>query len=96
MCNGNNNKNIKKFFKNLIRDTNTMSEQSITIQNKFMDKIHNNKLPVAIFLISGIKLQGFIDNYDDYVVILKSTGGQQMIYKHAISTIVPISDPFKM
>lgn len=98
MCHKNNNKNNKKNIKNLfnilIRDTKNMSEQNNIIQNKFMDMIINKKIPVAIFLISGIKLQGYVDSYDDNAVVLKSTNGKQMIYKHAISTIVPMSDPF--
>lgn len=61
-----------------------------SIQEPFLNQLRKQHIPVCIFLINGIKLQGQIDSYDQFVVILRSSVNQ-MIYKHAISTIVPAS-----
>ena len=57
-------------------------------QATFLEALCQNEVPVAVYLVNGIKLQGVIEAYDDMVVMLKGTAGQ-IIYKHAISTIVP-------
>ena len=54
----------------------------------FLNALRKEKIPVSIFLVNGIKLQGQVDSFDQYVIILKNTVNQ-MVYKHAISTIVP-------
>ena len=53
-----------------------------------LNALRKEKIPVAIYLVNGIKLQGQVDSFDQYVIILKNTINQ-MVYKHAISTIVP-------
>ena len=58
------------------------------VQEPFLNMLRRDKVPVAVYLLSGIKLQGQIDWFDQFVVLLKSTT-TQMIFKHAISTIVP-------
>jgi len=58
------------------------------IQDPFLNALRKERVPVSIFLVNGIKLQGTVDSFDQFVVMLKSTVSQ-MIYKHAISTIVP-------
>ncbi len=58
------------------------------LQDSFLNALRKEKLPVAIYLVNGIKLQGQVDSFDQYVVMLKSAV-TQMVYKHAISTIVP-------
>ena len=58
------------------------------LQDTFLNTLRKEHIPVAIFLVNGIKLQGQIDSFDQYVVILKNTINQ-MAYKHAISTVVP-------
>lgn len=58
------------------------------IQDPFLNAIRKERIPVSIFLVNGIKLQGTVDSFDQFVVMLKSTVSQ-MVYKHAISTIVP-------
>jgi|TARA_B110000914_G_scaffold206792_1_gene202928 host factor-I protein len=58
------------------------------LQEPFLNALRKEKIPVAIYLVNGIKLQGQIDSFDQYVIILKNTINQ-MVYKHAISTIVP-------
>jgi host factor-I protein len=59
-----------------------------TLQNVFLERLHKDATPVSIFLISGIKLHGVIDKYDQNVILLKNSI-TQMIFKHAVSTIVP-------
>ncbi|MEW4982785.1 MAG: RNA chaperone Hfq [Cycloclasticus sp.] len=58
------------------------------LQDTFLNTLRKEHIPVAIFLVNGIKLQGQIDSFDQYVVILKNAINQ-MVYKHAISTVVP-------
>jgi host factor-I protein len=58
------------------------------LQDPFLNELRKEKVPVSIFLVNGIKLHGVIDSYDQYVVMLKNTI-TQMVYKHAISTVVP-------
>lgn len=58
------------------------------LQEPFLQTLCTEKIPVAIYLVNGIKLQGQVEDYDQYVVLLKNTVSQ-MVYKHAISTIVP-------
>lgn len=58
------------------------------LQDNFLNALRKEHTPVSIFLVNGIKLQGKIDSFDQYVIMLKNTISQ-MVYKHAISTIVP-------
>lgn len=59
-----------------------------TIQDPFLNNARKEKVPVSIFLVNGIKLQGQIESFDQFVIFLKNNV-TQMVYKHAISTIVP-------
>lgn len=58
------------------------------LQDPFLNALRKERVPVSIFLVNGIKLQGQIDSFDQYVVLLKNNVSQ-MVYKHAISTVVP-------
>ena len=58
------------------------------LQDPFLNALRKEHVPVSIFLVNGIKLQGKIDSFDQYVIMLKNTVNQ-MVYKHAISTVVP-------
>lgn len=58
------------------------------LQDPFLNNLRKERVPVSIFLVNGIKLQGQIEAFDQYVVVLKNAVSQ-MIYKHAISTVVP-------
>jgi host factor-I protein len=58
------------------------------LQEPFLNALRKERVPVSIFLVNGIKLQGQIDSFDQFVVLLKNNVSQ-MVYKHAISTIVP-------
>lgn len=68
--------------------------KSQNLQDTFLNSLRKDHMPVSIFLVNGIKLQGKVDSFDQYVIMLKNTVSQ-MVYKHAISTIVP-SKPVKM
>ena len=59
-----------------------------SLQDPFLNALRKERVPVSIFLVNGIKLQGQIDSFDQFVVLLKNSVNQ-MVYKHAISTIVP-------
>jgi host factor-I protein len=58
------------------------------LQDPFLNQLRREHVPVSIYLVNGIKLQGQIESFDQYVVLLRNTV-TQMVYKHAISTIVP-------
>ncbi len=59
-----------------------------TLQEPFLNVLRKEKIAVSIYLVNGIKLQGQIDSFDQFVIVLKNSVNQ-MVYKHAISTIVP-------
>lgn len=59
-----------------------------SLQDPFLNALRRDKVPVSIYLVNGIKLQGHIDSFDQFVVLLKNSVSQ-MVYKHAISTVVP-------
>lgn len=59
-----------------------------SLQDPFLNQLRKEKVPVSIYLVNGIKLQGQIDSFDQFVIVLKNTVNQ-MVYKHAISTVVP-------
>lgn len=59
-----------------------------TLQEPFLNALRRERVPVSIYLVNGIKLQGQIDSFDQFVVLLRNSVSQ-MVYKHAISTIVP-------
>ena len=59
-----------------------------TLQDPFLNVLRRENIPVSIYLVNGIKLQGQIDSFDQFVILLKNSVNQ-MVYKHAISTIVP-------
>ncbi|EED34208.1 RNA chaperone Hfq [Luminiphilus syltensis NOR5-1B] len=59
-----------------------------TLQDPYLNALRKERVPVSIYLVNGIKLQGQIESFDQFVVLLKNTVSQ-MVYKHAISTVVP-------
>ena len=60
-----------------------------SLQDPFLNALRKERVPVSIFLVNGIKLQGQIESFDQFVVLLKNSVSQ-MVYKHAISTVVPV------
>lgn len=65
-----------------------MANKGQNLQDLFLNTLRREHIPVSMFLVNGIKLQGQVESFDQYVVLLKSTV-TQMVYKHAISTVVP-------
>ncbi|HTA66101.1 MAG TPA: RNA chaperone Hfq [Xanthomonadaceae bacterium] len=59
-----------------------------SLQDPFLNALRRERVPVAVYLVNGIKLQGTIESFDQFVVLLRNTVSQ-MVYKHAISTVVP-------
>lgn len=62
----------------------------VNMQETFLNALRKNNTFVTVFLLNGFQLKGLIKSYDNYTVLLESDGKQQLIYKHAISTYVPI------
>ena len=60
-----------------------------TVQDQMLQQLMSEEAPVTVFLVNGFQLRGRVTGYDSFVVLLNSDGKQQMIYKHAISTIAP-------
>ena len=61
-----------------------------SLQDPFLNALRRERVPVSIYLVNGIKLQGTVESFDQFVVLLRNTVSQ-MVYKHAISTVVPAS-----
>jgi host factor-I protein len=66
-----------------------MTTKTTTLQDPFLNILRKEHISVSIYLVNGIKLQGQIESFDNYVILLRNTV-TQMVYKHAISTIVPV------
>ena len=64
-------------------------QKTQNLQDTFLNYIRREKIPVTLFLMNGFQLRGVITGFDNFVVILVTDNKQQMIYKHAISTLVP-------
>ena len=62
----------------------------INLQEAILSEVRRDKVPVTLFLMNGFQLRGTITGYDSFVVVLVTEGKQQMIYKHAISTLAPM------
>jgi len=60
-----------------------------SLQDTFLNHVRKNKTPLTIFLINGVKLQGIVTWFDNFCVLLRRDGHSQLVYKHAISTIMP-------
>ncbi len=63
---------------------------SINLQEAILNEVRRDKIPVTLFLMNGFQLRGIITGFDSFVVVLVTDGKQQMIYKHAISTLAPM------
>jgi host factor-I protein len=66
-----------------------MSEKAQNVQDVFLNHLRKNKTPVTIFLVNGVKLQGIVTWFDNFSILLRRDGQTQLVYKHAISTIMP-------
>ncbi len=65
------------------------AEKSQNVQDVFLNHIRKNKVPVTIFLVNGVKLQGIVTWFDNFSVLLRRDAHSQLVYKHAISTVMP-------
>ena len=63
---------------------------AVNLQEAILKEVRRDKIPVTLFLMNGFQLRGVITGYDSFVVVLVTDGKQQMIYKHAISTLAPM------
>jgi len=70
------------------------SESRQNLQDSFLNQVRKEKVPVTVFLVNGVKLQGVITWFDNFCVLLRRDGQSQLVYKHAISTVMP-SQPLK-
>ena len=66
-----------------------MSEKIQNLQDVFLNAVRKAKTPVTVFLVNGVKLQGNISWFDNYCILLRRDGHAQLVYKHAVSTVMP-------
>ena len=67
----------------------TTTEKKKNLQDTFLNSVRKSKTPLTIFLVNGVKLQGVVSWFDNFCVLLRRDGQSQLVYKHAISTIIP-------
>ena len=66
-----------------------MTDKKQNLQDTFLNSVRKSKTPLTIFLVNGVKLQGVVSWFDNFCVLLRRDGQSQLVYKHAISTIMP-------
>ena len=71
------------------KDRAVANEKSQNVQDVFLNHVRKGKTPVTVFLVNGVKLQGIITWFDNFSVLLRRDGHTQLVYKHAISTVMP-------
>ncbi|HHT20768.1 MAG TPA: RNA chaperone Hfq [Tissierellia bacterium] len=62
---------------------------NVNLQDAFLNKVRKDRMMITVYLVSGYQFRGLVKGFDNYTVVIDSDGTQQMIYKHAISTLVP-------
>ena len=72
-----------------------MAERSQNLQDQFLNAVRKQKIPLTIFLVNGVKLTGVVTSFDNFCVLLRRDGSSQLVYKHAISTVMP-SQPVQL
>lgn len=70
-------------------DAGPMADKPQNLQDAFLNQVRKQKIPLTIFLVNGVKLNGVVSWFDNFCVLLKRDGIGQLVYKHAISTIMP-------
>ena len=70
-----------------------MADKVLSLQDQFLNSIRRSKTPATIFLVKGVKLQGIVTWYDAFSLLLRRDGNAQLVYKHGISTIMPLHSP---
>jgi host factor-I protein len=71
------------------KDDPMAAEKQQNLQDVFLNHVRKNKVPVTVFLINGVKLQGVISSFDNFCLLLRRDGHVQLVYKHAVSTVMP-------
>ncbi len=66
-----------------------LTKTSINLQDTFLNQMRKDNIPVTIFLVNGYQLKGTVKGFDNFTLILEAEGKQQLVYKHAISTVAP-------
>ncbi len=72
-----------------------MAEKQQNLQDAFLNNVRKNKISLTIFLVNGVKLTGIVTWFDNFCLLLRRDGHSQLVYKHAISTIMP-GEPMRM
>lgn len=67
-----------------------MNKSPINLQDTFLNQVRKENMPVTVYLVNGFQLKGLVRGFDNFTVVLDFEGKQQMVYKHAISTIMPL------
>lgn len=67
-----------------------MTKTQINLQDAFLNQVRKENIPLTIYLVNGFQLKGLVRGFDNFTVILEQDGKQQMVYKHAISTVAPL------
>ncbi|MGI8932015.1 MAG: RNA chaperone Hfq, partial [Sphingomicrobium sp.] len=70
-----------------------MADKALSLQDQFLNSIRRSKTPATIFLVKGVNLQGIVTWYDPFSLLLRRDGNAQLVYKHGISTIMPLQTP---
>lgn len=67
-----------------------MSKSQINLQDAFLNQVRKDRIPVTVFLVNGFQIKGIVRGFDNFTVIIEVDQKQQLIYKHAISTVAPL------
>ncbi len=67
-----------------------MTKNGLNLQDAFLNQIRKEKVPVTIYLMNGFQIKGVVKGFDNFTAIIEQEGRQQMVYKHAISTVAPV------
>lgn len=67
-------------------------KQNVNLQDYFLNKARKNSIEITVFLVNGYQIKGLVKGFDNYTIILEAEKKQQLIYKHSISTIVPVNE----
>jgi len=67
-----------------------VSKVQVNLQDSFLNQVRKESVPVTIYLVNGYQLKGYIKGFDNFTVVLEQDGKQQLVYKHALSTVTPM------
>ncbi|MDO4540399.1 MAG: RNA chaperone Hfq [Syntrophomonadaceae bacterium] len=67
-----------------------MNKPSLNLQESFLNQVRKDKVPVTVYLVNGFQIKGVVTGFDNFTVVIELEGRQQLVYKHAISTVAPL------